>query len=233
MAVVLLSEVFYPFAHHFDVAAQFIAQAQHHERGVIAQLPQHHVAFAFQEGVQGCVLSVDGAPQGQFYLEINAFDVGGSQGCGRGRVGMAAVMVHAVLFGDLEHPPPRSDVHRGIAGQREHAGIVLAAQKSLLPVQHKLSPFCRELPHTKISLTTVFPTALAQADVQTVECRVELAPQQGSVAHVDGQVDVVAPFLQQNFPGEGGQFVRHRRVPRVSADAYPCLAFLSANDGQP
>ena len=132
------SEVIHKLLHLVDVAPKLVAQSHHSEGRVMTILMQDVYTLLMQEGHELLVLPVEGAPEGQFGLEVDAERIGGGEGRLGRAPGVEADVVDAVFPAGAEifHPSLHRHIH--MPGQRPYGCIVLAAEEYLMAVGEEM-----------------------------------------------------------------------------------------------
>ena len=168
------AEVGHKLTHFLYRAPEFIAQGEHHERGVVAILTHDVLALLVQEGHEALVGRVEVTPEGQFRLQVDAQAVGGLEG-GLGRApGVEAQVVDAILLVFEQIGRPLVNPHGHMGGERKHAGIVLAAQEGAVAVHAEVHALGTEVGQSEGHRHLVAPVGLGR---EHIAVRGELVPQ--------------------------------------------------------
>ena len=107
---------------------------------------------------------------------------------------METAMIQPILPAYLEIVPPAFEIHWRVAGKREYACIMLAAEKGAGPVYRKVMSGRPEIPQPE---SDTCPVSAVYADVKPVQVRGLAAPQQGILPHRIVQFVAVLPCGQR------------------------------------
>ena len=171
------AEVLHQCGHDLAAASQLVAQREHDEGRMVAERLDDPLGLGAKIGVVSR-LAAEGLPVGKLRLEIHAQAVGRGEG-GIGRApGVEADVVYAVRLADAEIVLPPSGLHWRVAGQGEHATVVLAAEEGWLAVNCELRTLGLELPHPKTDLLGFvdYPASRYDRRVQVIDFGMELVP---------------------------------------------------------
>ena len=153
----------------------------------------------------------EGRPVRQLGLKVDPELVGRLEGGARRAPRVEAVMVDSPLPRDSEHAPPPVRRHGRVAGEREDAGVVLAAQERRAAVDPELRPARGELAHAEADGRLVGDGARREAPLEGHLQRVERGRELVPGAHVRAQ-GVLGLHVGDAAPGrERGPFRRAAR----------------------
>ena len=135
-----------------------------------------------QELHQAFVVFVEVTPKRELRLQIHSLDVGSEKACLGWTPRVETDMVDTITLANLEITAPRLDVHRHMASQRKHTGIMLSTEEREMVIDRELCALCTELPQTKTFLNFIMTFYL---HMNLIEIGVSLTPKLQAVISVD------------------------------------------------
>ena len=123
--------------HHRRIAPELVAQGEQSKGGMASIGTDDVQAFLGQERDQ--FLPFQRPPERELRLEVDPELVRGGESGLRRAPGMEPDMIDAVILAALEVMDPGGFVHGRMPCQREHAGVVLAAEEDRMPAGPELT----------------------------------------------------------------------------------------------